>query len=374
MRIQLIDHFAALEAYRTAWDRLLQHSPTNTIFQTSAWLTAWGEVFGGDYGLRVLLGFEGDSLVAAAPLVLSPKRLYWWPMTCLEFAGTAPSDYTDFLYRDEDSLRELVRALRAELAWDVLDLERIPSASPTTRVLAEEFPGWRGTTCPCDVASTYVFGPGQDGSDILKKKSIHRHLNRLQRAGTVAVRHLTQAELIEPELEAFFTQHIERRSLTDTPSLFLDPRERLFYRRLTQQLAPCGQVLLTVITLNDHPVAFHYGFLYGQRLLWYKPSFSNQHAQLSPGKVLIAELFKYCRAHALAELDFTIGDDAYKEHFTNVKRYNLKFQTFRNGWWQHVGHADRTLRERAKRVQLVRQLHTAWGGVRRRVSAGAPPG
>jgi CelD/BcsL family acetyltransferase involved in cellulose biosynthesis len=374
VRIQLIDDLAALEAYHAAWDRLLQHSPTNTTFQTFAWLTSWGEVFGEDYGLRILLGFEGDSLVAAAPLVLSTKRLYWQPMTCLEFAGAAPSDYTDFLYRDEDSLRGLIRVLRTELDWDVLDLERIPSASPTTRVLAEEFPGWRGAAFPCDVASAYVFGPGQDGSDILNKKSVQRNIKGLQRAGTVTVRHLTQAELIEPELEAFFTQHVERRSLTDAPSLFLDPRERLFYHQLTRRLAPRGQVLFSVITLNDHPVAFHYGFVCGQRLLWYKPSFSNQHAQLSPGKVLIAELFKYCHEHALTEFDFTIGDDAYKEHFTNIKRYNLKFQTFRNGLWQHVGHADRALRERAKRVPLVRQLHTAWGRVRRRASAEALPG
>jgi CelD/BcsL family acetyltransferase involved in cellulose biosynthesis len=373
MRIQLIDHFAALEAYRPAWDRLLQHSPTNTIFQTFAWLTSWGEVFGGDYGLRILLGFEGASLVAAAPLALSTKRLYWRPMTCLEFAGAAPSDYTDFLYRDEDSLRGLIKALRTELAWDVLELERIPSASPTTRVLTEEFPGWRGAAFPCDVASAYVFGPDQDGGDILKKKSVQRNIKGLQRVGTVVVRHLTQAELIEPELEAFFAQHIERRSLTDAPSLFLDPRERQFYYRLTRQLAPCGQVLFSVITLDGHPVAFHYGFLYGRGLLWYKPSFSNQHAQLSPGKVLIAELFKYCHAHALAEFDFTIGEDAYKEHFTNVKRYNIKFQTFRNGLWQHVGHADRALRAHAKRVPLVRQLHSAWGRVRRRAGTGAPP-
>jgi CelD/BcsL family acetyltransferase involved in cellulose biosynthesis len=132
-------------------------------------------------------------------------------------------------------------------------------------------------------------------------------------------------------------------------------------------------VLFSVITLDGHPVAFHYGFLYGRGLLWYKPSFSNQHAQLSPGKVLIAELFKYCHAHALAEFDFTIGEDAYKEHFTNVKRYNIKFQTFRNGLWQHVGHADRALRAHAKRVPLVRQLHSAWGRVRRRAGTGAPP-
>jgi CelD/BcsL family acetyltransferase involved in cellulose biosynthesis len=368
MKIQLVEHFAALAAHHAAWNQLLQHSPTNTIFQTFEWFASWWEVFGEDYDLRVFLGFEGDSLVAMAPLVASKKRRYGQPMTCLEFACTAPSDYADFLYRDRESLRGVVKALRGEGAWDVLDLDRIPSVSPTLPVLHQEFPGWRGTTFCCDVASAYVFGPTHDGSEILKKKSIRRHINSLRKAGTVAVRHLTQAELIEPELDAFFDQHVERRSQTATPSLFLDPRERMFCRRLTQQLAPHGRVLFTILTLDGQAVAFHYGFLYEQRLLWYKPAFSPRHAHLSPGEVLLAELFQYCRTYALLELDFTIGDTLFKERFTNVKRNNVKFQAFRNGFWQQLGHADRTVRERAKRVPLVRQLHTTWGRIRSRTN------
>ncbi len=369
MRIQLVEHAAALAAHRTAWNSLLQRSPTNTIFQTFEWFASWWEVFGDAYDLRVLLGFVGDSLVAVAPLVLSHQRRYGRPVACLEFACTAPSDYADFLYQDQSSLRSLVQALRAELAWDVLNFDRIPSVSPTLPVLAEEFPGWRGTSFCCDVASAYVFGPTNDGSDIVRKKSLRRHTNGLRKAGTVEVRHLTQGELIEPELEAFFQQHIERRSLTAVPSLFLNPREQKFYRLLTRRLAPHDWVLFTIVTLNGQAVAVHYGFLYERRLLWYKPSFSPQHAHLSPGEVLIAELFHYCRAHALSELDFTIGNTPFKERFTNVKRYNVEFQAFRSGFWQQLSYADRALRERAKRVRLVRQLHGAWGRVQNRVSA-----
>lgn len=369
MRIQLVEHVEALEAHRTAWNSLLQRNPTNTIFQTFEWFASWWEVFGDAYDLRVLLGFAGDSLVAVAPLVLSTRRRYGGPVTCLEFASTAPSDYADFLYQDQSSLRSLIRALRTELTWDVLDLDRIPSVSPTLPVLADEFPGWRGTAFCCDVASAYIFGPANDGSDIIRKKSLRRHTNGLQKAGTVEVRHLTQEELIEPELEAFFHQHIERRALTAVPSPFLSPREQTFYRLLTRHLAPHGWLLLTIVTLDGQAVAFHYGFVYERRLLWYKPSFSPQHAQLSPGEVLIAELFHYCRAQRLSELDFTIGDTPFKDRFTNVKRYNTKFQAHRNGFWQQLSHADRALRERAKRLRLVRQLHSAWSRVRQRESA-----
>jgi CelD/BcsL family acetyltransferase involved in cellulose biosynthesis len=369
MRVEIVEHMATLEAHRTAWNTLLRRSPTHTVFQTFEWFTSWWEAFGDTYDLRVLLGFAGDTLVAVAPLVLHTKRRYGRPLACLEFAGAAPSDYADFLYQDQASLRALVQTLRGELAWDVLDFDRIPSTSPTLPILADEFPGWRGTSFCCDVASAYVFGPAHDGSEILKKKSLRRHANGLRKTGTVEIRHLTQEELIAPELDVFFHQHIERRSLTAAPSSFLNPREQKFYRLLTHHLTPSNSVLFTLVMLDGHAVACHYGFVYEQRLLWYKPSFSSQHADLSPGEVLIGELFQYCRTHALNELDFTIGEAPFKDRFTNVKRYNTKFHAFRSGFWQQLSHADRTLREQAKRVRLLRQLRRVWSRGQTRASA-----
>src|SRR6266542_2183553 len=115
MNIRLIEQFAALRPYREEWDRLALQSPTSTVFQTFEWLESWWDVFGDQYRLRVLLGFEGDTLVAVAPLVSSGKRMFGRQMTCLEFAASTRADYADFLYRDPRSLRELLRTLRAEL-------------------------------------------------------------------------------------------------------------------------------------------------------------------------------------------------------------------------------------------------------------------
>src|SRR5215510_374454 len=98
MNIRLVEQFVALGRYRDEWNQLLQHSPTNTIFQTVEWLESWWEVFGDSHRLHILLGFEGDTLIAAAPLVLSEKRMLGRQMNCLEFAASNRVDYADFLY------------------------------------------------------------------------------------------------------------------------------------------------------------------------------------------------------------------------------------------------------------------------------------
>ena len=152
---------------------------------------------------------------------------------------------------------------------------------------------------------------------------------------------------------------MERRSATDAPSHFIDPAYRTFYRRLTEGLAPNGWLLFTILSLDDEPVAFHYGFVYERCLVWYKPSFTIRRAHLSPGEVLLAELVKYCRAHDLEELDFTIGDELFKERFSNVKRHNVRFRTFRNGVLQRADRLGRLLRTRARRLRDASRLADA---------------
>ncbi len=366
MQIQYISEFADLEPHRAAWNHLAAETPTSTIFQTFEWFASWWEAFGEAYRLQLVLGFRDYRLVAVAPFVASQVRRYGQSWTQLELAGGIPTDYRDFLYREEGDAESLIHACQTSLRWDFLQLDRIPAASPTMTLVRRAFPGWRGTQFICDPCPAYVFTPEHDGSEILSKKSIRRHENGMKRAGAVAVRHLSRSEEIEPYLEAFFAQHIARRAQTEDPSHFLDLRYQRFYRLLTQRLTRHHWLLLTVVTLDNEPVAFHFGFLYGQKLLWYKPAFSTTHAHLSPGEVLLASLFRYCREQGLRELDFTIGDEAFKSRFANVLRHNYCVEVFRSQPWQCVGYVERIVKERMKRFEVSQRVRREWAKLRTR--------
>jgi CelD/BcsL family acetyltransferase involved in cellulose biosynthesis len=357
MSVQIVDRFEDLLAYREAWNQLAARSATHTVFQTFEWLTSWWQAFGDAYELRAVLVQANGELLAAAPAVASSTRAWGRPLRRLEFAGGVATDYADVLAGDATSLRRVVDVIASDVRWDLLDLDHVPAMSPTPQALARRFPGWRGTLMPFDVAPAYVFGEGHDGTEILAKKSLKRHANGLKRAGAVEVRHLTDAASIEPQLDLFFTQHIGRRATTGAPSHFLNETYRGFYRRLTRALAARGWLLFTVVSLDGRPVAFHYGFVHERRLVWYKPTFAIDLAHLSPGEVLIAELFKYCREHGLAEFDFSVGAEAFKMRFANVTRSTVKFRVFRSRLLQQLDRLERTLRARARRIDVVRRLH-----------------
>jgi CelD/BcsL family acetyltransferase involved in cellulose biosynthesis len=351
--VRLIHSFTEVLRVRAEWNRLAERSPSATVFQTFEWLDAWWGVFGVDERLRVVLLFDGAVLVAAAPLMTYDVRAYGRRRIGLTFIGGLQADYADFLYEDAASLRRLLQALRSVVSWDVLDLHRIPADSATVAALALEFPRWRGAVSVSDTCPAYVFDAQHDGHDVLGKKSMRRHISGLHKAGAVDVRHLTEPVEIAHELDDFFQQHVERRSITDVPSNFVDRRARTFYGTLAEALAPQGKVLFTIVALDGKPAAYHFGFVHRQRLVWYKPSFALHLSRLSPGEVLLAELFKYCQAHALAELDFTVGDEAFKSRFCTVKRHNVRFRAFRSGVLQAIDRAQRVLKDRAKRVKAI---------------------
>jgi CelD/BcsL family acetyltransferase involved in cellulose biosynthesis len=330
MTLRRVESLEELRPWRESWNDLLARSRLRSVFQTFEWLESWWESLGRGSHMVVLLDEEDGTLRAAAPLVQVRRlhlgrRLVFWT-----FAGGMPTDYCDMLYDSPAGLERLVVAMRNDRQWDALDLDRIPQDSMTPSVLERVLPRRRRARSDSDPCPAYVFDPGHDGSELLAKKSVRRHENALRRAGRVEVQHLTRAHDVRERLEVLFAQHIGRRAVAGDASHFQDPRFCDFYYRLTEGLAARGWLLMTLVLLDDSPVAIHFGFVYDRKLVWYKPAFSTAHATLSPGETLLAELVRYCRAHDLSELDFTIGNHAFKERFATLTRRNQRFRIFRN--------------------------------------------
>ncbi len=135
---------------------------------------------------------------------------------------------------------------------------------------------------------------------------------------------------MEPYIDEFFEQHVRRWAGRETPSLFTDVRNRVFYRRLAAELADAGSLLFSVVEFNDQPVAFHYGFDYNGVVMWYKPSFDIAYAHQSPGLVLLRNLMGYAIEQNRTEFDFGVGDEEFKQRFTNTKRMTTRIRIYRN--------------------------------------------
>ena len=124
-----------------------------------------------------------------------------------------------------------------------------------------------------------------------------------------------------------------------SPSQFLDPAQQVFYRELVRGAFRHGWLRFDVVLFNGAPLAFHFGFEYQRRFIWYKPTFDVQFASRSPGEVLIKFLLDDAIRKGLEEFDFAVGSEAFKYRFANRIRTNVRLIAFRSigDYWVHRG-------------------------------------
>jgi CelD/BcsL family acetyltransferase involved in cellulose biosynthesis len=285
-----------------------------SVFQTWHWQDAWWQTFGRGRLLLILAERDGRA-VTFAPLFADGGMVF--------FTGSGGSDYLDFL-------------------GDTGDHEALAAILRTARDCVDGFLGFRFYHVPDDspagahlAAAASVLGlnfydegelpaPALDLTDRMaaeaaaRKTSLLRHERALQRDGTLVIDHQRKGSAILPYLDEFFEQHRTRWEATPYPSLFLDPAQRTFYRKLCEGGATW--LRFTRVIWNGRTVACHFGFCLRGRFLWYKPSFAIDLARYSPGEVLLRSLLLAAMEEGAPTFDFGLGDEAFKKRFATHTR------------------------------------------------------
>jgi CelD/BcsL family acetyltransferase involved in cellulose biosynthesis len=206
---------------------------------------------------------------------------------------------------------------------------------------------------PCPALS--ISGKQQDVRRLIAKYSVRRPLNWFSKRGQVRFRHVTSLPEIEASLPTFFDQHVRRWAKVGKGSLFRDPLQRRFYAALARAGHESGWLFFSSVDVDGEPIAFHFGFDYGHVVTWYKPAFEPDYADHSPGMVLIHQLIEDALRRDRKEIDFTVGDESFKERFANVHRSNVFVSAYRSHmvWWGAVAirEARRTLGKLRRKIR-----------------------
>ncbi len=325
------------EKLSNSWNILLAKGEFDEIFLTYSWVKSWLDSFWKNKELFFIVVKEGDKIAGIAPLIIVEEKFFGIKKRVLKFTGLNDSDYNDFIVagdRQKVISKIFDYILVNKKRFDLVDLVQIPENSSTLKIFQEYF-GEKNvraqirvkTVCPAHVVN-------KDSDSTFNKKSIRRANNALSKVGKVTFENIADAHEVVKKLPSLFEQHIKRRNLLVDKSLFLKKESRGFYEKLTWSL-PSGQVLFSVLRLNDVPIAYHYGFVYNKKLIWYKPSFDMEYYKYSPGMILVKNLYQYVKKNSLNELDFTVGGEEFKKRFANKYRKNMRIVVY-NDWGLYI--------------------------------------
>jgi CelD/BcsL family acetyltransferase involved in cellulose biosynthesis len=141
---------------------------------------------------------------------------------------------------------------------------------------------------------------------MLKKEDYLRQRGRLE------IRHLREIEVMRSSLAEFYAQHIARWQVKDSPSSFVDPRQRAFLECFLEIAAGTGWIRFLRIDWDGRPLAFEFAWYYRGTHYSAPWCFAIDQASRSPGHVLLRQSVLAALSEGLHSYDLGLGDQEYK--------------------------------------------------------------
>lgn len=311
IRYRVLHAFEDADISPLHWNRLVEKCG-GQVFMTWHYQKVWWQTFGRGK-LMIVVAYQDNIAIAIAPLFADEGMVY--------FVGSGGSDYLHFIgdVSNHEVLEQILVVAADEVSGFLGFLfYHVPVASGlekkligVSKKMGLDFYLEGGQVAPFLSIEEFP----RLAREATQKKSLLRHEAWFNRNGKVEVKHLASTNGILPWLDTFFEQHRRRWAVTPYPSLFIDDKQCLFYKRLAEAADDSDCIRFTIISFNDKPIAFHFGFLYNNTFLWYKPSFDISLAKQSPGEVLLRQLLINAIDNRVQIFDFGLGDEAFKQRF-----------------------------------------------------------
>jgi CelD/BcsL family acetyltransferase involved in cellulose biosynthesis len=347
---------------RRQWNALALQAERPQVFYAYEWALAVQAAYRASLKPLLVLGHEGNDLVGVASLAMGSAEKN------ITFLAANTADYCDFLTLPQHRA-EFVNAVFAEMQTnsDLMALANLPADSQTVdamRCKAAKH-GFYIFIRPAYLCSQVELGTGdcRQGlkSGLAGKKKIRRYLREMERNGPVTFAHLQSGKEIQAALPAFADAHVARFLATGRVSSLATPERRMFLEELARRFDGSGVVTLSMLKINDRPVAWNYGFQFRGSWFWYQPTFDSSQEENSPGYCLLSKIVvDACDMDAMEEVDLGLGAEGYKERFGNSTRQTLHV-TLTKSWPRHLREvvkyrAASVLKESPKIDSAVRRL------------------
>lgn len=155
-----------------------------------------------------------------------------------------------------------------------------------------------------------------------KIPSVRSKINRYKSRGNYRLERLTDPKEIEKLIKSCISWQVDLRkeALNNTSPFSSDPHKSDFYSELSRYKDSSH---VTVLWLDDNPIASHFGHISKNILLLGLSAFDPAESRNSPGTLLIYELAKMVTCEGYKTIDLTPGGD-YKVRYANSSQILYK--------------------------------------------------
>jgi CelD/BcsL family acetyltransferase involved in cellulose biosynthesis len=345
LSIRVVGNLDEFRYLASDWTALLQTSESRGIFLTWEWLYEWAQQYLGGNRLLILVVIDETGRIRGiAPFYIrSVQPHHSVGYRELAFLGTEEvcSSHLDIIAAAAYKRliwHRLYRFLFQEGAdeWDVLTLEEIPSTSTTIGALVDVFEEVgqvieivKTTGCPM-ISLPRSLAAYRKTLSATRRYTLQRKYKALERLGIVSYRHIQKGPEVAQAFDAFVRLHEKRWANHESGGgAFRRERFSAFHRHLVNRFEQNGWLSISLLTVDDRPVAGIYGFVYEDTYYFYLPGFDPDAApQASPGMQVLSRRIEQAIGEGLDFFDLLQGDAVYKTAWANGMKRSLTLRAY----------------------------------------------
>lgn len=310
------DQFAALAE---SWDDLWRRCPTATAFQSHAWSSAWARAYVPAGRLAAVTVWDGDTLVAAAPL----HRVRRGPVPVLAPLGGPLSDSTDILLDPQvpDAGARLAAALARVPGWRVLDLPEVLPGS-AAQEWTRTWPG-RIRRAPSSLNLQLPVLPQADLLARLPSRTAGTLRRKLRKVDTLDIERVELARAAVPDaVDELIRLHAAQWAGRRGNPEHLTERFRAFLVEAVGAMVDRGQAVFVEYRLDDRVMASEVDLVGHRQLAYYLAGIDpDLREHIDTSVLLVSGALALAGRLDLPEYSFLRGDEDYKlrwrpEHVT----------------------------------------------------------
>jgi D-aspartate ligase len=360
-----------LESAEAEWRRFEQFADC-TAFQSFDWLATWYRHIGRVDGVIPVIAigyFANGETAFIAPLAVEPnraaRRLRWFGQDQCDY--NAPLLAPDFSQRvAPDRFLAAWRDLRAligndlQLRYDWIELEKMPQ---TVGVQINPFTYLNVTPNPSGAHLTQL-GDDWEKFYYAKRSSATRRRDRAKRRhmseyGEIRFVTCTEHDDARRTLEQLMEQKSRAFARRGIPDIFARPGFREFFLDLASN--PNLQHLFHIsrVEVGETWAATNFAIVFGDCYYHVLASYDDTAAMshYGPGALHLRELLAHAIKLGLRRFDFTIGDEPYKQEWSDssLKLYDYSTTATWRGWPASLSSLGR---RRLKR--FIKQTPLTW--------------
>lgn len=327
-----------LEKIMPKWKVLQEEFHDITVFQNIGWIRSWWEYKSKHRNMTpyIIEIRKRNKTIGIIPLYSLRTTIARIPFSILKPIGSELSDYLIPILSKDYCPKKLVRKALEKIYedrsnWDCIEWGDIPESSVfdsiLTSQLLEEYPlikRERSSVCPYLLLNGNVEQVKQKLNKKLLKEILKKDRNIRKKGDLSYSKVETEAE-IESIMHSFFEFHCERWKNTKTPSRFRHKHGREYALQTAKNLFKHNLLHLSYLKHNNEIAAVEFAVSDENKVYLYLTAFNMKFKKYSVGNILLYHLILDSCKNGYEMVDFTRGDESYKQLWGVDNKYNARY-------------------------------------------------